>query len=257
MNSGIYEGWVEHHRRLPRQHRFRYRIFLMYLDLAELPALFKKRWLWSASRPAIAWFRRRDHFGDPTLPLDEAVRELVKRETGTRPRGPIRLLTHLRYFGYCMNPVSFFYCFDEDDRTLEFVVAEINNTPWGERHCYVLDCRCRQTVRGRFRFEFDKQFHVSPFMPMDQRYRWTLWKPGQDLGVHMENRADAKRQFTATMRLERRELSGVALARVLVRYPLMTARVVFAIYWQALALWIKGASFYPHPKTFHPKEAKR
>lgn len=257
MNSGIYEGWVEHHRRLPRQHRFRYRIFLMYLDLAELPALFKKRWLWSASRPAIAWFRRRDHFGDPTLPLEEAVRELVKRETGTRPRGPIRLLTHLRYFGYCMNPVSFFYCFDEDDRTLEFVVAEINNTPWGERHCYVLDCRRRQTVRGRFRFEFDKQFHVSPFMPMDQRYRWTLWKPGQDLGVHMENRAEAKRQFTATMRLERRELSGVALARVLVRYPLMTARVVFAIYWQALALWIKGASFYPHPKTFHPKEAKR
>lgn len=257
MNSCVYEGWVEHHRRLPRRHRFRYRIFLMYLDLAELPDLFDKRWLWSAKRPAVAWLRRRDHFGDPNLPLDSAVRSLVERETGTLPAGPIRLLTHLRYFGYCMNPVSFFYCFDEADSTLEFVVAEVNNTPWGERHCYVLDCRSAQASARRVRFEFGKQFHVSPFMPMDQRYRWTFWKPGTDLGVHMENRAGGKRLFTATMRLERRALSGASLARVLFRYPLMTVRVVSAIYWQALMLWLKGVMFHPHPKHLPPTEAKQ
>ncbi len=257
MNSCVYEGWVEHHRRLPRRHRFRYRIFLMYLDLAELPDLFDKRWLWSAKRPAVAWLRRRDHFGDPNLPLDSAVRSLVERETGTLPAGPIRLLTHLRYFGYCMNPVSFFYCFDEDDKSVEFIVAEVNNTPWGECHCYVLDCRSGRTPSGHYRFEFEKQFHVSPFMPMTQRYRWTLWKPGSDLGVHMENRAQSRRQFTATMLLERRALSGATLARVLVRYPLMTARVVFAIYWQALVLWLKGATFHTHPKHLPPEEAKR
>ena len=257
MNSAIYEGWVEHHRRLPRAHRFRYRVFLMYLDLADLPELFDTRWLWSARRPSLAWFRRRDHFGDPDQPLDIAVRELVKRETGTRPSGPVRLLTHLRYFGYCMNPVSFFYCFDEKDESLEFVVAEVNNTPWDERHCYVLDCRKQGGPKRRFRFEFDKQFHVSPFMPMDQRYRWTFWTPGTDLGVHMENRAGEKRQFTATMRLERKAMSGVSLARVLYRYPLMTSRVVLGIYWQALRLILKRTPFYSHPKHLHRQEAKQ
>lgn len=257
MNSALYEGWVEHHRRAPRPHRFRYRIFLAYLDLGELPDVFKGRWLWSAEHPAVAWFRRADHFGDPDVSLDQTVRELVERETRSRPRGPIRLLTHLRYLGYCMNPVSFFYCFDEADEGVEFIVAEVSNTPWGERHCYVLDCRANRTSSGRFRFEFDKQFHVSPFMPMTQRYRWTFWKPGPDLGVHMENRADAKRQFTATMLLERRAMTSANLARMLARYPLMTARVVLAIYWQAMKLWLKGVAFHPHPKHLSPEEVER
>ncbi len=257
MKSCIYEGWVEHHRRVPRQHRFRYRIFLAYLDLSELPRVFEGRWLWSAKRPALAWFRRRDHFGDPDTPLADAVRDLVEQQTGVRPGGAIRLLTHLRYFGYCMNPVSFFYCFGHDDQSVEFVVAEVNNTPWGERHCYVLDCRSGRTPGGRFRFEFDKQFHVSPFMPMSQRYRWTLWPPGEDLGVHMENRVEGNRQFTATMMLKRRAISGASLARMLARYPLMTAQVVFAIYRQALMLWLKGVRFHSHPKHLSPEEAKR
>ena len=257
MKSCVYEGWVEHHRRVPRPHRFRYRIFLMYLDLAELPGVFEKRWLWSSSRPSLAWFRRRDHLGDPNLPLDNAVRCLVEIETGVRPRGPIRLLTHLRYYGYCLNPVSFFYCFDESDSKLEFVVAELNNTPWGERHCYVLDCRTRQTTSGRFRFSFDKAFHVSPFMPMTHRYHWTFWKPGVNLGVHMENRLEGKRHFTATMLLERQSISGASLSRALARYPLMTMRVATAIYWQAFVLWLKGTTFYSHPKHLAPKEIRQ
>lgn len=257
MNSAIYEGWVEHHRRLPKRHRFRYRLFLMYLDLSELPELFDGRWLWSARGPAAAWFKREDHLGDPNLPLDSAVRCLVQQQTGTRPAGPIRLLTHLRYFGYCMNPVNFFYCFDEHDRNLDFVVADVSNTPWGERHSYVLDCRTHPNPKGAHRFEFDKQFHVSPFMPMDHKYRWCFWRPEERLRVHMENKAGDARQFTATLLLERREISGTGLARVLSRYPLMTARVVSAIYWQAFKLWLKGVTFHAHPKHLKTKEARQ
>ena len=138
MHSRIYKGWVEHRRHAPRQNRFRYPLFMMYIDLAELPGLFDRTPGWSARRPALAWFRRSDYLAPHAQPLDQAVRDLVEARTGARPAGPIRLLTHLRYFGYCMNPVSFYYCFDEAGDTLQTIVAEITNTPWGERHQYVL-----------------------------------------------------------------------------------------------------------------------
>ena len=138
MRSCIYRGHVRHRRFTPVEHAFRYPLFMMYLDLDELPHVLDVHPLWSARRPAPAWFRRRDYHGDAAVPLDEAVRATVAEQTGSRPRGPIRLLTHLRYFGYCFNPVSFYYCFDEEDRRVETIVAEVNNTPWGERHCYVL-----------------------------------------------------------------------------------------------------------------------
>lgn len=257
MNSCVYEGWVEHHRRLPRRHRFRYRIFLMYLDLAELPDLFDKRWLWSAKRPAVAWLRRRDHFGDPNLPLDSAVRSLVERETGTLPAGPIRLLTHLRYFGYCMNPVSFYYCWDASGARVEAVVAEINNTPWGERHCYVLDARSKPRDAAHLRFELKKDFHVSPFMPMEQDYAWKFSVPGESLNVHMESYESDHKTFDASMHLDAVPITGRSLARVLAWYPFMTGRVILAIYWQALLLWRKRVPFYTHPKHGIPREARR
>ena len=169
MHSCIYKGWVRHRRLAPTRNRFRYRLFMLYIDLAELPRLFDRVPFWSARRPAPAWFKRGDYLGPADVPLDQAVRDLVERRTGRRPAGPIRLLTHLRYFGYVMNPVSFYYCFDRAGTALETIVAEITNTPWGERHQYVLPAAA--AVDGgaapMLRFDFDKRFHVSPFMPME------------------------------------------------------------------------------------------
>ena len=140
MHSAIFHGQVGHYRLSPHYHGFNYSLFQMYLDLAELPQLFDRVPFWSARRPALAWFRRADHYGDPAIPLDMAIRQLILDNTGTQHKGPIRLLTHLRYFGICMNPVSFYYCWDENDKELRFIVAEVHNTPWNETHCYVLDC---------------------------------------------------------------------------------------------------------------------
>lgn len=249
MNSAIYTGLVRHRRYSPVPHSFSYRLFMMYLDLKELPYVFAGRWLWSVGRPNIASFKRADHVGDPALPLDQSIRRLVESRTGRRPAGPIRLLTHLRYFGYVFNPVSFYFCYDPAGRQVETIVAEITNTPWGERHCYVLGPEGNQASGSRKRYRLDKVFHVSPFMDMDVAYDWRFTEPASQLAIHMENLREGRPFFDATMRLKRRELSGPALAHVLTQYPFMTAKVIAAIHWHALKLWMKGLPFHAHPGT--------
>jgi len=226
---------------------------MSYLDLAELPSLFEPYLFWSAKRAAPAWFRREDFHGDPARPLDEDVRNLVREQTGCRPTGPIRLLTHLRFFGYSFNPVSFYYCFDPAGEQVQAIVAEITNTPWKERHAYVLPVSGSVASGGAWRFRLDKQFHVSPFMPMDMSYDWRFSAPGEGLHVHMENWRDGRPTFDATLSLRREPISSAALARALVGFPLMSAQVTALIHWQALRLWAKRTPFHTHPKKLTPR----
>ncbi len=192
-----------------------------------------------------SWGKRPGRRTGDLPPLDESVRQLVEAATGTRPTGPIRLLTQLRYFGYVLNPVSFYYCFDEADTAVSTVVAEVNNTPWGERHCYVLGSDVNPSER--LRFQHAKRFHVSPFMDLDMQYRWSLSPPAETLSVHIENWRDSSRLFDVTLHLNERPITPVELARVLVRHPFITGKVATAIYWQALKLWWKRCPFVPHP----------
>ena len=247
MDSCIYEGLVKHARSRPSKHKFTYRMFLMYLDLDELGTLFKKRWLWSASRPALARFRRKDHLGPAGQPLADSVRDLVEKESGERPGGPIRLLTNLSYFGYCFNPVSFYYCFAADGQTLEFIVSEVNNTPWGERDTYVMDCRAGPMFESSWRFQPEKKMHVSPFMPMQVEYDWALSQPADRLSVFMATSRDGARILSASMSLARKEIDGQSLASVLLKFPFQTFKIIIAIYWEALRLWVKRCPFYTHP----------
>ena len=247
LHSAVYEGVVRHRRHAPRAHAFRYRIAQLLLDLDELDRVFAGRWLWSAQGRNLAEFRRSDYHGDPALPLAEAVRDTAERALGRRPAGPIRLLTHLRYAGYVFNPVSFYYCHAADGTTLDCIVAEITNTPWKERHAYVLPAETAERRGRALHWRFDKCFHVSPFMAMRRRYAWSFVAPGEDLRVHMDVCDGERREFDATLSLHRRPLDAHGLRRVLWRYPLMTAHVVAAIHWQALRLWLKGVPVHDHP----------
>lgn len=245
MHSAIYSGWLRHRRFAPKEHEFRYSLFLMYLDLAEIDTVFAGRWLWSARRRAVARFDRSDYLGDPSVPLDAAVRDLVHDRTGRRPEGPIRLLTHLKYFGYAFNPVSFYYCFDRADTRVTTIVAEVTNTPWRERHCYVLDSPDVTPDAGYHRYRTAKSHHVSPFMPMDVDYTWGFSAPGERLNVHMALHRDGK-IFDATLCTSRTAITPLALARVLIGYPLMTLKVIASIHWEALMLWLKRIPVHPH-----------
>ena len=247
LHSCLYEGRVTHCRHRPLKHAFRYRLFQLYLDLSELDRVFRGRWMWSTRRPALARFRRSDHFGSPEQPLDEAVRDLVEVRLGFRPEGPIRLLTHLRYFGYVMNPVSFYFCYDADGKQVQAFVAEVNNTPWGEQHCYVLDWRLTGPLES-LEINHPKEFHVSPFMGMNMDYHWQVERPGEQLRISIENVQDSATVFEAHPNMRRVPITATSLARMLVMYPLMTLRVLLAIYWQALILWVwKKLPYVPHP----------
>jgi uncharacterized protein len=242
--SCIYEGTIRHRRFDPRR-EFSPRLALAYLDLDELPGLLNGRLV--SRRPGLVRFRRQDYLGDPAVPLDRAVRDLVEEETGSRPAGPIRLLTQLRSLGHCFNPVSFYYCFGPDGESVQALVAEVTNTPWGERHTYVLEGE--HARQGVLDGQFDKALHVSPFMGMDHRYDIHAGAPAQTLSVHIaSSRADTT-IFDATLALRRRQLTRRSMAKNTARYPLATVRVLALIYGHALGLKLAGVSVHRHPQV--------
>jgi DUF1365 family protein len=238
--SCIYEGTIRHRRAQPRR-EFRHRLALCYLDLEELPGLLGG--LLVSERPGLVRFRRQDYLGDPADALDQAVRDAVETRTGSRPAGPVRILTQLRSFGHCFNPVSFYYCLDSEGSRIDTLLAEVTNTPWGERESYAI-------TAGRG--DFVKALHVSPFMGMDHVYNARASMPAETLSVHIESRQHGARVFDATLALSRRELTTESLRRMTVRYPLQSFRVLALIYLHALGLRLAGAPVFPHPKTGRP-----
>jgi DUF1365 family protein len=255
---------------------------MMYLDLTEIDLVLARSWFWSTGRWAIARFVRNDFFGDSQKTLDASIRDYVESNTNIRPLGPIRMLANLRYFGYITNPLTTYYCFDASGERLEAIVAQVNNTPWGESHAYVLPVNSALN----FRCEFDKKLHVSPFNPLTMRYRWSSNLPGEHLSIHLENwqlisaRGNPTAQngevigastlaskpmsglegldnkglnyekvLDATMTLHALPITQRNLNSMLIAYPFMTVKVIAAIYWQALRLALKRTPFFSHPSN--------
>jgi DUF1365 family protein len=249
MKSCIYGGKLRHRRFSPVENSFEYPLTMLFLDLEEIPTLFKDRWLWSAKHCNVAWYRRRDYLGEPALPLDTSVRDLLETQTGQRPAGPIRLLTQLRFFGFHFSPVNFYYCYDAADQIIEAIVAEVRNGHFSKHRFYVLlDSELNEGKDSIKRYRFTKAFHVSPFMEMDVRFDWGFGPAAEQLAVQMESFRDGEKFFDATLRLQRRELTGWAMARLIAGYPFVTARGLAMFGYQLLRLWLKRIVPYPGPR---------
>lgn len=245
FHSGIYKGWLRHRRFSPRCHEFNYQVFMMYLDLSELDRVLDLSPWWSRSRWSLARYVRSDFLGDSSVDLDCAIRTRIKEEAGVEHTGPIRLLANLRYFGFNINPIVTYYCFDEQEH-LQYIVAEVTNTPWKEKKSYVL--RCDPNLKQQ-RINFNKGMHVSPFNPMDMRYFWRSNNPAKRLSLNIETWRDDDVELDATLSLKRVDISRQSLNRTILRYPWMTVKVAGAIYWQAIKLLHKRVPFYGHPDT--------
>ena len=243
LSSAIYTGHVWHRRFSPKSHAFRYRVFMLYLDLAELNQVFSLSAFWSKNKFALAHFKRSDFYGGNKLSISDSVRLKVEQELGFRPKGPIRLLTNIRYWGYIINPISCYYCFDSKDENLEAVLLEVTNTPWGERHAYVLDC---DSSINNQKLLFNKTLHVSPFLPMDMQYEWQGSTPNDSLKFKLTNYRNNEKVFDAGVNFQRQTISNKSLNSLLWRFPLMTLQVFIGIHWQALKLWLKGIKIFKH-----------
>lgn len=248
MNGALYSGRVRHRRYNPFPHSFTYGLFMVYLNIDEIDQIFNNSFFWNTKGKALVEFRRSDYLFDPSIPIGDEIRNIVENYTGTRPEGKIYMLTHLRYFGYVFNPVTFYYCYNQDNDIVETIVAEITNTPWKERYCYVLNSKSDSDTQQNHHFKFDKKFHVSPFIDMDHQYDWRFTDPGRSITVHMENHTKGKKYFDATLTMRRKPLTKSTLRNAVFMYPFMTMKITAAIYWQAIKLRLKGATFFPHPK---------
>ncbi|MBL6698399.1 MAG: DUF1365 domain-containing protein [Luminiphilus sp.] len=248
MSAKLYSGTLRHARYTPKKHSFTYKVFMPFVELETLSQLTEQLPLWSAKRWAPARFLRSDFLGPKTVPLADAVRLRIHAQTGRHHDGPIYLLANWRYFGYQNNPIAVYYCYDKPGGCLQYVVAEVTNTPWGERHSYVLKAPAGE---GPLVTEFDKALHVSPFNPMEMTYRWHSDSPGASLAIQIALFQKNERIFDAVLSLSAEPLNARSAVLAILSYPLMTLKVVLGIYWEALRLFLKGVSLHSHPKRSH------
>ena len=248
MKSALYFGEVSHHRKYPKKHDLKYQVYMAHLFLEEIDQVFNNRWFWSVNRSNLGSFVRSDYHRPEVEDLSSAVRHTMSEQLGREISGSISIITHLRTFGYCFNPVSFYFLWNENRTHPTALMAEITNTPWGERYAKCFEWKSTDED-NRCDYEFHKEFHVSPFIGMDVEYDWRFRQPTENFQADMLLREKKNLFFTAHLKMKRRRIDAKNLAWALIRFPLMTLNVTRAIYWNALLLRLKGCPFFSHPKN--------
>lgn len=245
--SAIYRGRIRHRRYFPVTHEFSYEISMVMLDLDSLENEVSMFPVLGSKLPSIGWFRLKDYVGgsDSCPDLKKYVLGEVKEQLGYAPDGKVLLLTHLRYWGFLMNPLAVFYCYDQNG-WLHSVALQVTNTPWKEKILYVVEAS-KSSPKSESRF--NKAMHVSPFNPMDMEYVCKFVRPGENLLFHLENHQKNTCHTDATIVFKKKNFSRLQLVLLALSQPAMTLKVGFGIYWQAIKLWKLKSPFYNHPQA--------
>ncbi|WP_198521106.1 DUF1365 domain-containing protein [Pseudoalteromonas spongiae] len=239
MNSGIYCGQVRHRRFSPKQHAFSYSMYMLALDLDELDLVATTSHLFSLKKFAPISFFQDDYIKGEPGNLKQRIASKVTQLGGNWDGTKVTFMGQCRNFGIYFSPANFFFCYDQDNVCTTMLV-EVSNTPWLERHYYVVDISKQQRM--------DKTFHVSPFMDLDMQYVWRVKAPQEKVLIHIENHKSEK-VFDATVALSRCEFSRRNMLKTWLSTPAMTLKVVVGIYWQALKLFAKRIPFIAHPNA--------
>lgn len=248
LNSGLYVGHVRHRRLTPTSHAFTYPMFMPLIDLDEIEQLENSVTGFGTALLHFARWRSRDYLrerGDQDL--KQAVITKLAELTGETVNGRVLMLCQLRYAGIYFSPINLYYLYDTQGEW-RWVLAEVSNTPWNERHYYAVPA---PDTWQDAKWCHQKGFHVSPFNPMSQQYRWRLSAPERQLMIHLDihDRTDNHKIMDATMALKRQPFTSKVLWRLLMKTPVQTVKVVIGIYWQAWRLWLKKVPFYGHPES--------
>ena len=252
IKNSIYKGSIRHRRFLPGKRSFNYTFSMMYFDLDSASELFRVPGLTACDKFALAQFNRQDFHGSKEIPLKQHILDSVKSQLGIVCDGPVMVLTNLRILGWLMNPITLFYCFDQQGE-LVAIAIQVTNTPWREKVLYVLDPSAQCSSSDKYlHFRFQKKMHVSPFNPMKMEYKCILNKPGDRLFVHLENLQQEECHTDATLKLEARDLNHKSAAISALLNPLLTIKVAVEIYWNALLLFLRKNPVYDHPGRNQP-----
>jgi len=239
LESALYKGKVHHHRFLPKVHKFDYQIYLYWLKLSELDTLNTHLKRFSTAPDSKAWvkFLRSDYMGAGKNDLETQVLNRMSELNHSKLSGDVFFLGQARTFGMYFSPVNLYYL-RQPDGFYSHMLAEVSNTPWNDRHHYLVDLNVQA--------DQPKAFHVSPFNPMDMRYQWDVQQPGEQLCLQLSCVKEQK-HFTAALNLQRQPLNNSTLRKSLLAIPSMTVKTILGIYWQALKLFFKRVPIYTHP----------
>ncbi len=258
LEQGFLLGDIRHHRYIPKKHMFRYNMYWSLLDLDKLNENADRYRFFSNETWNLLSYRKQDFIGAGKQQTKDSVLNFLSKETNKAFDGKVFILSHLRFLGFNFNSVSFYFCIDKQGE-LQYIISEITNTPWGERHAYLHSCEKSLSRSGCCIFNFSKNFHISPFVSMDMNYQWLFKITNSNMRIHMKvtkknkEKNDPLKVLDVTFTGKHLPLTQANISKLIFKNPFQPLKMIFGIYWQALRLWFKKVPFYSHPKYENAK----